>query len=66
MKVICPHCKKELSITALTRHTRIFHADVKKITITIERTHTESNRNLQGQNLTYSPLYDKSNFNTRN
>ena len=39
MKVVCPECKKQLSITAITRHTRIFHPDIKKIRITITKLH---------------------------
>lgn len=56
MKVVCPHCKKELSHTAIYRHVRRYHSEVKKITITIERGNTESNRNLGSQNPTSSPL----------
>lgn len=66
MKVICPTCKKELSHTAIYRHTRRFHSDVKKITITIERrSHTELNRDLSGQNRVSLPLDHDSNFKKR-
>lgn len=65
MKVICPTCKKELSHTAIYRHTRRFHSDVKKITIVIERNYTDSNRDLGSQNPVSLPLDYSSNFNKR-